>query len=80
MTLGATSNPSRQLTLVAMLNNGFAQATGELLTQIPHRLGDLSQRGLWIGQLLLEPIKPLVKARVELAAKFLPLVTCANLG
>jgi hypothetical protein len=63
-----------------MMNNRLAQAADEFLTQRPHRLGDISQSRVGIGQLLLEPIKPLVKASVELVAKSLPLMTCADLG
>src|SRR5215475_2991432 len=42
MTLGATGNPSSQLTTMSLMNNRLAQATGELLTQRPHRLSHLS--------------------------------------
>jgi hypothetical protein len=41
MTLGTTSRLSGQLTMMGMLNNGFAQAAGELLSQLPHGFGHL---------------------------------------
>ena len=80
MTLGATGNPSSQLTTMSLMNNRLAQAAGELLTQRPHRLGHLSSGGLRVGKLLLQAIEPLVKARVEIVAQALPLATCADFG
>jgi hypothetical protein len=60
--------------------NRFTQTTGELLTQVPHCLSHLGQGRLRIGQLLLQAIKPLVKARMEVVAQSLPLGACAHLG
>jgi hypothetical protein len=63
-----------------MFNNRLAQATGEFLTQLPHRLGYSSQTGGRIGPLLLPLVEPLVKASVEVVAQLLPLAACAPLG
>jgi hypothetical protein len=39
MTLRTTSRLSGQLTTMGVLNNGLAQAAGELLSQLPHGFG-----------------------------------------
>jgi hypothetical protein len=65
---------------MAMLNNRFTDATGEVVAQPPHRLAHLGQQGLWIGQLCLQVVEPLVKTRMEVVTQSLPLGTCTNLG
>lgn len=80
MTLGTTSILPRPFATMGMRNNRLAHAACELLTQRPHRLGHVGSAGLRIGQLLLQPIKPLVKASVEVVAQSLPLTACADIG
>ena len=50
---------------MAVFDNRFADATGEVLAQRPHRLAHLGQKGLRVGQLRLQAIEPLVKASME---------------
>jgi hypothetical protein len=80
MTLGTTSILAGPFATMGMRNNRLAHTARELLTQMPHRLGHFGLAGLRIGPLFLQPIKPLVKARVEVVAQSLPLVACADLG
>jgi len=65
---------------MGLRNNGLAQAARELLTQLPHGFGHLGSAGLRIGPLLLQPLKPLIKANVEVVAQSLPLAACTDLG
>ncbi|HEV2121882.1 MAG TPA: hypothetical protein VGW38_03785 [Chloroflexota bacterium] len=53
---------------MAVFDNRFADATGEVLAQRPHRLTHLGQKGLRVGQLRLQAIEPLVKAPMEVIA------------
>ena len=79
-TLGTRGILASPFAHMGLLNNGFAQATREVLTQLPHGLGHLGSARFGIGQLLLQPIEPLVKASVECVAQPLPLGACAHLG
>jgi hypothetical protein len=65
---------------MAMFYNRCTETTGEVLTQVPHRLGHLGQVSLRIGQLRLQAIEPLVKTSMEVVAQSLPLGACAHLG
>ena len=61
-------------------DNRLAQVAGEVLAQVPYRLGDLRSGGFRLGELFLPPLKPLRQARVELFAQAVPLCSCAHLG
>jgi hypothetical protein len=65
---------------MAMRNDCLAQTAGAFLTQCPHGLGHFGHTGLRIRELFLQPIKPLVKAGVEVVAQSLPWATCADFG
>jgi hypothetical protein len=65
---------------MGLRNHGLAQATRALLTQLPHGCGHLGEAGLRLGQWLLQPLKPLSKAKVEVVAQSLPLAACTGLG
>jgi hypothetical protein len=69
-----------QFTHMGMFDDRFTETTGEVLTQVPHRLGHLGQGSLRIGQLRLQAIEPLVKASMEIITQSLPLGACAHLG
>jgi hypothetical protein len=57
----------------------LSQAAGKLLTQVPHGLGYLRQGRCWLLELCFQPIKPLVKAGMELPAQGVPLFSCTDL-
>jgi hypothetical protein len=80
ITLGTTSLLSGQFATMGMRNNGLAQAARELLTQLPHGFGHLGEAGVRIGHVLLPPLKPLIKAHVEVVAQSLPRAACTDLG
>src|SRR2546428_665392 len=63
ITRGTTSMLAGQSATMGMRNNGLAQATRELLTQLPHGFGPPGEAGVRIGKLLLQPLKPLIKAK-----------------
>ena len=54
--------------LMCMRNNGFGEATGERLTQVPERLGHLCEGRRGLLELRFQSIEPLVKAVMELVA------------
>ena len=67
-TVGTRGKRLPRFTRMAVFDNRFADATGEILAQRPHRLAHLGQKGLRVGQLRLQAIEPLVKAPMEVIA------------
>jgi hypothetical protein len=68
LTRGTAGVLSTLFALMGVLDNRLSQAARELLTQRPDRLGHFGQGRLGLPQALLQDIKPLVKARMELLA------------
>jgi hypothetical protein len=62
-----------------MGNDCLRQAAGQLLAQVPHGLGHLRQGRCGLLKLGFQPVKPLVKAGMELPAQGIPLFSCTNL-
>ena len=59
---------------MAVRHNRLGEPPGELLAQVPHRLGHLREGGRRLVPLFLQPIEPLVKASMELLAQAAPTV------
>jgi hypothetical protein len=60
-------------------NDRLSQAAGPLLTQVPHGLRHLRSGRCWGSELGFQPVKPLVKAGMELPAQGVPLFSCTDL-
>ena len=71
---------SALLAHMGLRHTRLGYAPGEVLTEVPHRLGHLRYSACRLGQLLLQPIEPLIKAGVELLAQEVSLFACANFG
>jgi hypothetical protein len=68
LTSGTAGVLSTLFALMGVLDNRLSQAARERLTQRPDRLGHFGHGRLGLPQALLQDIKPLVKARMELVA------------
>ncbi len=79
ITLGAMGVLSVLFAPMGLRHKRLVYAPGEVLTESPHGLGHLRSRGCRLGQLLLSPIKPCIKAGVELLTQEVPLCACTNI-
>src|SRR4029453_12117589 len=64
---------------IGVLDDRLRQAAGERLAQAPHRRSHLCQGRCRLLELCFQPIKPLVKAGMELPAQGVPLFSCTDL-
>ena len=71
---------SRVFATMGRLDNRLGQAAGAVWAQGPPRLGHFRSGRFRLGELLLQPIEPLVKAGMELLAQSVRLFSCTDLG